>query len=370
MNLVSVDYPVPVFGGATMMPGERYWLTSQTSGMMLQDTQLIPCPDGKSRSLLSMTHVNEAFDIPIQPRRSMNGHTVYLWRYGGHGDCLFMGPTIRALKTKWPRCRVVVVCGDEYKIAFDGVNCEVMSSPIPQSIVEPGDAVYFYENLIEHNPEAEHIHAVDLFAQKIGITLDSRRLEWHVSPLEAIEALRRYPRTQSLRIGVQVAASSPVRSYHPSLLSTVCATLASMGHEVFMFGKPGQMKVDLPGCTNLANDGLGMRESVAVLQTCDVALTPDSSLFHVAQALSIPTVAIFGSFPSALRVTNPDFCTVLEPKGGCSPCFFHSSQNIVFPPNRPCTHAKFCTVIASITPEQVIDSVVELLGRQKHPAID
>ena len=105
-----------------------------------------------------------------------------------------------------------------------------------------------------------------------------------------------------------------------------------------------------------------MRESVATMTTCDVMVTPDSSLFHVAQALGIPVVGLFGSFPG--RSTRH------RPIQGS----YHSGTRIVrslllprqsadpVPRGRPCSIAKFCTVLAAIPPAQILKGVQMHLG--------
>ncbi|MBI5274243.1 MAG: lipopolysaccharide heptosyltransferase II [Chlamydiales bacterium] len=63
-----------------------------------------------------------------------------------------------------------------------------------------------------------------------------------------------------------------------------------------------------------------MRELMAIISLCSVFLTNDSGPMHIASALSIPTVALFGS-------TNPTKTgpyksgIVIQKKVACSPCY-------------------------------------------------
>lgn len=346
-----------------MVPGKGYYVTNPTCGTMMTDSRQIKCQDGKLRPIFSQIRFEPAQDIPIDFNENYNGRTIHLWRFGGFGDVMWFAPIVRALKRLWPECIVNIVCGLEYQCALIGMDVKVSTMPLAKDQVKRGDAAFFFEGTVENSDESEHIHALDLFAQKVGVDLlDDRHLEWHTTEGEYWEARERFPRNRKPRVGIQVAASSPVRSYHPAMLSLVVSQLNDLGIESYLFGRPGQLEFNMEGAVNLSKENLTMRQSVAVLQTCDACLVPDSSLFHVAQALSIPTVALFGSFKASLRVTNPSKCRIIEAKGECAPCFFHSMPQTQFPLNKPCTHANFCTVLAAIPPERIVNELLDLLG--------
>ncbi|MCP3677614.1 MAG: lipopolysaccharide heptosyltransferase II [Deltaproteobacteria bacterium] len=105
----------------------------------------------------------------------------------------------------------------------------------------------------------------------------------------------------------------------------------------------GTASLDLSGKTSL-------REAMALMSLCTVIITNDSGLMHVAAALGVPTVAIFGS-------TDPDRtgplgkrCTVLYQKVDCSPCF-----------KRECPTDFRC--MERIAVEAVAEAAMKLIGR-------
>lgn len=63
-----------------------------------------------------------------------------------------------------------------------------------------------------------------------------------------------------------------------------------------------------------------LRELYAVLSLCDAVVCNDSGIMHVASALGIPTVAIFG--PTDWRETSPlgEQITLLREEMDCAPC--------------------------------------------------
>lgn len=66
---------------------------------------------------------------------------------------------------------------------------------------------------------------------------------------------------------------------------------------------------------------LSIRETAAVISRCDLFVSNDTGLMHVAVALGVPVVAIFG--PTDPRCTGPysDRSAVVTPAIDCAPCY-------------------------------------------------
>ena len=71
--------------------------------------------------------------------------------------------------------------------------------------------------------------------------------------------------------------------------------------------------INLAGKTNL-------KEAVAVMARCSLFISNDSGLMHVAGALNIPTVAIFGSTNPVATAPVGDKSVVIYKGASCSPC--------------------------------------------------
>jgi heptosyltransferase-2 len=99
------------------------------------------------------------------------------------------------------------------------------------------------------------------------------------------------------------------------------------GGTVLVFGSAGDREsasavraaartelVDLAGSTSL-------REALALISRCRVFVSNDSGLMHVAAALGVPTVAVFGSTnPVTTGPMGPRF-SILRRPADCSPCY-------------------------------------------------
>ena len=300
-----------------------------------------------------------------------NSKDILIMRAGGWGDMLFLTPSLRELKRRQPDCRITQASlhNPPYNDALQGLSYvdELIAYPFPASIVE-GKRLIWLENSIEHNEEGHVTHAVDqiarcIFGDVMALADQDRRMDYKMHPEEFAAANTCFPRIDRARIGIQAKASTPTRSYPPELLSVVMSELALKGYEVFMFGRPGELEVDMPEITDLTSfePAPTFRGSCAILSTCDVVLAPDSSLLHVAGALNIPTLGLYGSFPWKLRTAYAPSVQVLNGHGPCAPCSWSGGVAGTFPPHGPCNETGRCEVLASITPDRIVARIVQML---------
>lgn len=126
------------------------------------------------------------------------------------------------------------------------------------------------------------------------------------------------------------AAFGSAKRWLPERFAEAAASLAAhLGASVTIFGAPAEAELcetvarlarergarvwNLGGATNLA----GFIELAAA---CDIFLTNDSGAMHIASALNVPTVAVFGATnPAATGPAGPASRVVREPVE-CAPC--------------------------------------------------
>lgn len=96
----------------------------------------------------------------------------------------------------------------------------------------------------------------------------------------------------------------------------------------------------------------GLRTLTEIMRTAKVVITNDSGPMHIAAALNIPVIAIFG--PTSPGRTGPYGAghVVLQSKAGCVPCF-----------RRKCRDSLQC--MQDVTPEAVCQAALEVLRRGK-----
>lgn len=300
-------------------------------------------------------------------KEDYNDTRLLFVRPGGFGDLLFLTPTFREIKKRWPRANIFVSCFDRYWPALVN-NPDVagfIPYPVSLELWDRSKAHVWLENIIERNTEAREMHAVDVIAKRVGIEFEDKTMKYIVSPEEKIAAEREFPRVidAKVRVGLQMTASGSCRVY-PFMADLSKRLWRDRGYEVFLFGKPGDVMSDEPaGMVNLMLRGKTFRESCAVLQTCDVVVAPDSALAHVAGALGVPCVALYGPFPWKLRTAYAPETFALQGTCPVSPCFHHGQAGQGFPENGPCAQTGRCEALAAITVDRVMRAVEKRLEK-------
>ena len=151
------------------------------------------------------------------------------------------------------------------------------------------------------------------------------------------------------------AEFGPAKQWPPAHYREVARTLGREGVRVVVAGLPAEREAaagilaDVPGGLNLCGD-TALPNLTAMLARARLLVSNDSGAMHVAAALAIPQVAIFGS-------TNPDWTAPLNPKAAilyrgepCSPCY-----------GRTC-HLGHTRCLTEISPEEVLAAARPLLG--------
>jgi heptosyltransferase-2 len=120
-----------------------------------------------------------------------------------------------------------------------------------------------------------------------------------------------------------------------------------------ILGAPGdaaiaaELAAQVPGAENRAGQ-TSLADFMTVLESSRLVICNDSGAMHLASALGVPTVAIFGSTEPALTGPLGSRTTVLRHHVPCSPCFRREC-----PIDFACMH--------SIKPDRVIDAADKLL---------
>lgn len=353
MHLIQVIGENPLEIG----PG-HYLAEDVNAGMMLSEGWCHVLGHGLS-ALQNQT--NREFSNELD----WNGKKILFVRPGGFGDLLFLTPTFAEIKRRWPDARIYVACFHRYHYALLH-NPDVFGFvpyPVPLECWDGFDARVWLENIIEHNLEAQHLPAVDIIAKRVGLEFEDKAMRYFVTEFEQAWAEQEFPRwpDRPIRVGLQMTASGGCRVY-PFMSELGKRLWRDSGHEVFLFGKPGDFKSNNPeGLVNLMMMGKTFRESCAVLKTCDVVVAPDSALAHVAGALGVPCVALYGPFPWKLRTAYAPKTFALQGTCPISPCFHHSRGMQIFPANGPCAQTGRCEALAAIKVERIMREVEKKL---------
>ena len=319
---------------------------------------------------------------PFDESKDWNGKKILFVRAGGYGDVIKMTPVLREIKNRWPNAIIGFATIADYSVVLANLKFvdKIEQYPIAESVAMGYDAWVFFEKAIERNPRAHVVEMTDLFAEITGLSgknwTKNKKPEYAPSANELSWVEVQYPHVAGRRrIVIQVGASARCRMWPMNHLQTfINALRVDKAWDIFLIGSPGELGIqDTEDVHNLTlMPGLSFRQSAAVVSTADVFLGPDSAFAHLAGALDIPGVALFGPFPWKLRSAYHPSIRAIQGVGACSPCFHHenpSKRGDAFPkncpsrdkiwpgsddsdPNRPALRG-YCEVLESIKPERV-----------------
>jgi lipopolysaccharide heptosyltransferase II len=159
-------------------------------------------------------------------------------------------------------------------------------------------------------------------------------------------------------VGINIAASAKWQTKNWPLehMARLCDLLASKGIRVFITGmdKDRALGQQLQTLTKskpaLFIGKTNILQLAALIKTCNVFITPDSAPLHVAAAMHVPTIALFGPTSSVRHVPPAETMVIHEKKLKCTPCYS--------PRCRIMTHA----CMQDIRPEEILRSIEQIMG--------
>ncbi|HVU37324.1 MAG TPA: glycosyltransferase family 9 protein [Opitutales bacterium] len=294
-----------------------------------------------------------------------NGRPVVFVRAGGVGDLIFIFPLISEVKRRWPLSVVMISCSSRYHaVVASSMADAILPHPLPEEYADADAVVVRLDGAIEKHVDAREANAVQIFARHAGLTLADEQPRF--KPTAAQIALGRtlWPKRKSARLGVQLSSSALCRDYPQPLLFDAMNMLLNDGWELYLFGYPGEVQTyPHPKVVNLCEQKLVLNESIAAITTCDAFMGPDSGLLHIAGAMGLPALGLYGPFPAKLRVSVFPLVDYLQGQASCAPCFHHASVRKQWPKHGPCNASQRCEALARIKPSIIARKIREIHRR-------
>ncbi len=283
---------------------------------------------------------------------------------GGIGDFLMMTAGLRELRAMRAPRPVLLAIPRRFFPLFEG-NDDVRLMDIdgnfdPQAYREWLNLTDCPAARVEsRTAPAVTSNRIELFARGLGIT-GARLKTMNRRPRYTVCDAERKWRDQffadrglhgAFVVGVQPRTDEAYRDV-PHMRQIV--ELLARERSVLVFGAMSPEDTDDPHV--IQAQGLDLRRSFALASGCDVLVTPDSAFFHLAGALDLPCVGLFG--PTDGRVRGQDYprARVLDARKTlpCIPCWRNELT--------PCglTGLRPSACLGEIAPEDVVRSVHEL----------
>ena len=185
------------------------------------------------------------------------------------------------------------------------------------------------------NPLLKSLHQIDYYLEilkKVSIKSDGSKLNIFVSAEESKNAkliLSKYGITEKDKIvGINPGAVfGSAKRWLPERYAELGIKLQKYnGSKIVIFGGPGEKVLgsylsELMGndCANFCGE-TSLREAVALIGKCQLFITNDSGLMHVAAALDIPQIALFGSTDPVTTSPCSKKSQIIRVPVSCSPC--------------------------------------------------
>jgi len=233
---------------------------------------------------------------------------------------------------------------------------EIWLADIPRRVGFKGSFRVKLLNQIIREPvnstgKVHHAHRYLAIAQGIGADIDQPGL-WDSGTAPVSN-------DGTIRVGVCAGAEyGPAKRWPLERFAAVVNQISAQ-HSQFrwqLFGAPGEKEMGekLSAMLQAPHENLvgktRLSELIAKLRGCQLLLTNDTGTMHLAAALGIPTVSIFGSTCPIETGPLGDRHTVIQHKIECSPCF-----------ERECRFGHY-NCMTLVTPEEVAQAVLKTSG--------
>jgi ADP-heptose:LPS heptosyltransferase len=314
-----------------------------------------------------------ATDLPASNHNVLLQHDFRLKRrnmlitraMGGIGDLLMMTPGFHELKRKFPDEEIHLAIPKRYFPVFEG-NADVSLLDIEN---EKFDSVCYRRWFNFTDCPASRVESrtapkvkkgrIEIFAHALGINpLRVRRMDkrprYFVLPEERAFQLN-FWKTHRLEgkkvVGIQLRSDEVYRDY-PHMRQLVSRLAQDYTVLVFDAEKIRGFEDERV----ITVDGLPMRRAFALASACDAIVAPDSSFVHLAGALDIPCIALYGPIDGHVRTRHYPKCKYLDVKKklGCMPCW----RNEQMPCKLTNMRASVCMVDISIN--EIFNALTEV----------
>jgi hypothetical protein len=311
-----------------------------------------------------------AYRPPLRPAARTGEPRLLVTRaMGGLGDFLMLTPALHALRLKNPRATLHMAVPRRFFPLFQG-NDDVELVDIHSELDPAGYDRWF--NLTDcPAARTESLTAprvrrnrIEIFARALGIrgpalSRMDRRPRYFLSDAERAERDRFFAARGLLGesvIGVQLRSDETYRDY-PHMPALVQAL--ARDHCVLLFDSRPIVGYDFANTIKV--DGLGLRQAAAVASGCRALVAPDSSFVHLAAALGLPAVGLFGPTDGAVRTSDYPRVRFADVRRDlrCVPCW--RNEEI------PCalTGQRESVCLGEIGPLTVAAAVADLIGETR-----
>jgi heptosyltransferase-2 len=227
---------------------------------------------------------------------------------------------------------------------------------------------------LPHTGEDRNMHHIDYYLkllESVGIPSAGKDTWIYLDLDERLSAREKLSSLKHPILGINPGASyGSAKQWLPERFTEIARrTIEELGGSVVIFGGPGETAIASDIANPLKeNENSGrliqmagktsLRDLMALMSECDVILSNDSGPMHIADALAVPLVAIFGSTSPELTGPRKPSSHVIKTDMDCAPCF-----------ERKCPD-KGLACMESIDPDEVFEAIKHAIPSRKAVLLD
>jgi ADP-heptose:LPS heptosyltransferase len=237
---------------------------------------------------------------------------VAITRDAGLGDCLMMMPVMKKLRKMFPSLWLHVYVPDwcidviEWAaIGDDMMAIKPMQGHDEERYAKTVNLSWYVERQPEERVEIED--RVALFARAFGVELEEWEKRWHLRVPDDVPHLK-LPTADKPLVALGTESAAPHRAPSIGLTGRIATALIEEGAHVILLGRnpPHELVYDevdrtSPDLSVIANFPLA-DVAATMNRNIDCLVCGDTGLYHLAGAMGVPFVALFGAIPPKTRL--------------------------------------------------------------------
>lgn len=308
--------------------------STEEARTMMRATSVV----AKERTTKVISNQSLVAKIPKVPQV---GHICIIRSLGGIGDVLMITPGIRALKEQNPELEITVAV--DMHSTWDCSYREILkNAPFIDHLI---DARFVnrnkYTKVIDissvcipfEKKDFKVSNRIDLFARALGVRELVNKLPFYKVEAHEREATSKFLKSKDCFgktiIGFNPASNDSKRSWSRSQVVRFVELLSKQKNQAklilfdFANSYPDLTKLDFV----IDGSKTTVREMAALIERCHVFVTPDTGPMHLAGALGVTSICLFGSIPPESRINYyPSHVAITSENLSCLGCWYSPCQ--------------------------------------------
>jgi len=284
------------------------------------------------------SEVNALFKIRLLKKNKINKKiNILITRsLGGLGDVLMNTPVFRAIKENIKNVYLTYACLNEFIPLIENnpyldnymvYDRSKINSDTYDIIIDVTRCCAKYE--VSRKPKVD-LHRSDIYLKQTGFSVSNKLPYYKVTSQERKKAKQFIGKRKV--IGFQLHSNGAIRDWDLSKYKELAKMITDKWKNlsIILFDVDNNLVFD--GTRIIHFIGKPIREVAALIEQCKVFVSVDSGLMHLAGALSVPQVTMFGNIDALCRTKYYLNTKVIQLKGQipCIPCWMNDC------PSRAC----------------------------------